>query len=158
MSSLHDKEFKLELFFPYLTRVFYSHVTRTVSRIYGEQYAMKPHEWRTMAILGVRESLTPAQIMERSSMDKVSVSRAITGLRKRGWILERTNKNDGRSRVLRLSSTGRKVYDNLVPQMIRLEKRLLEDLSPEEVNVLTGLMKRVQEAAKRVPQSDERET
>lgn len=143
-------EFSLQAFFPYLARVFYTHVSGAVSQLYGEQFGMKRSEWRTMAILGQNPAMTASEIVAASSMDKVSVSRAITSLRKRGWLVESANRNDARSRLLKLSRSGRDVYTTLVPQMFELEQRLLADLSDEEVATLKSLMARVAFAAEKL--------
>lgn len=143
----HAPAFLLQNFFPYLARVFYAKVSGSVSRLYEEQYGMKRYEWRTMAILGQSTPLTASEIVAASSMDKVSVSRAITSLRKRGWIVEKANKSDARSRLLKLSRSGEEVYETLVPQMFELERKLLSDLSDEEVATLKKLMARVATAA-----------
>lgn len=140
-------DFLLQKFFPYLARAFYSRVSGSVSQLYEDQYGMKRYEWRTMAILGQSRPMTASEIVAASSMDKVSVSRAITALRKRGWIVEAVNKSDARSRLLKLSVAGRKVFDTLVPQMIALERKLLADLSEDEIETLKALMSRVANAA-----------
>jgi len=136
-------EFELSGFFPYQTRVFYRHVSNAVSRIYESLYAMKPYEWRTLAILGPNNEYTALEIVDRSSMDKVSVSRAISGLRKRGWLVMRTHKSDARSRVLRLSKAGRDAYADLVPRMLDVERSLLSALTPDETRELQRLMKKM---------------
>ena len=140
-------DFILQAFFPYLARVFYTHVSGAVSGLYEEPFGMKRYEWRTMAILGQNPAMTASDIVAASSMDKVSVSRAITALRGRGWIAERANKADARSRLLRLSRSGREVYETLVPQMIALEEKLLADLSDAEIGTLKALMARVAASA-----------
>ncbi|MGB7241606.1 MAG: MarR family winged helix-turn-helix transcriptional regulator [Sulfitobacter sp.] len=142
-SSEANSTFDLVGFFPYQTRVFYRHVFDIVSRVYMAEYEMKPHEWRTIAILGGGHSLTSAEIVERSSMDKVTVSRAVAGLRKRGWLVELTNRNDGRSKVLKLSKAGRDVFQDLVPKMLKIEQDILSPLSPDEADELLRLMKKV---------------
>lgn len=140
-------DFRLQSFFPYLARIFYTQVSGSVSQLYENAYGMKRYEWRTMAILGQNSALTASEIVAASSMDKVSVSRAMTALRNRGWVTERTNRNDGRSRVLKLSRTGRQVYEALVPQMVDLESRLLADLSADEITTLKALLARVASTA-----------
>ncbi len=142
-ASAPNPDFLLQQFFPYLARVFYTRISNAVSLIYEERFGMKRYEWRTMAILGQCPALTASEIVAASSMDKVSVSRAIASLRRRGWIIERTNKNDARSRVLKLSRAGRDVYETLVPEMVGLECKLLADLSGAEVATLKSLMARV---------------
>lgn len=136
-------EFSLADFFPFQTRVFYRHVSDAVSRVYETRYGMKPYEWRTLAILGPANEYTALEIVARSSMDKVSVSRAIAGLQKRGWLILRTNRNDARSRVLKLSKAGRDVYADLVPRMLEVERALLSSLTPDETRDLQRLMKKL---------------
>lgn len=130
----------IEDFFPYQTRMFYRQVNSAVTRIYETRYNLKPYEWRTMAILGGEGEFTANEIVARSSMDKVSVSRAITALKQRKWILSKANRKDGRSRLLRLSSAGRTAYEDLVPLMLEVEDRLLSVYSGSEVEELRRLM------------------
>jgi DNA-binding MarR family transcriptional regulator len=139
--------FERATFFPYITRVFYTHVTRAVSDVYVSRYDMKPAEWRTMAILGADKALTAAQIVELSSMDKVSVSRAVTRLRGRGWLDEAANPADARSRILQLSEEGCNVYFDLVPRLLSVEEALLADLDDAEIEQMKRLMSKIQAAS-----------
>lgn len=141
--TVETPELDLQAFFPYQARIFYKSVTDAVSKTYETAYNMKPYEWRTMVILGHDLSLTPAEIVERSSMDKVSISRAVSALTKRGWLDERSHCSDGRSKVLSLSRAGTKVYDDLVPKMLAVEEVLLSPLSGKERKELRRLMAKV---------------
>ncbi len=142
-SKCEPEEFDLHAFFPYQTRVFYKHVSEAVACVYGTEYGMKPYEWRTLAILGAANVYTPAELVEQSSMDKVAVSRAIASLSKRGWILSRSNKNDGRSRLLRSSAKGREVLKKLIPMIRQVEDDLLAGLTEAERLELRRLMGKV---------------
>lgn len=144
-----DTPIVLQDFFPYITRHFYTKVSGAVARVYQDRYDMKPDDWRTMVILGVDSRQTAAQIVETSSMDKVAVSRAVARMRKRGWLIETANKNDGRSRFLGLSKEGLAVYADLVPRMRKLEKELLSPLSSDELNCLLECFDKVAEQADR---------
>lgn len=136
-------------FFPYETRLFYRHVFDAVSEVYVVRYGMKPYEWRTMAILGSGPEMTSAEIVARSSMDKVSVSRAVSSFRRRGWLIERPHRTDSRRKVLRLSKAGLAVLDDLVPRMKEIERALLADLTVDEVADLMRLMRKVRGADQR---------
>ncbi|MCB1359671.1 MAG: winged helix-turn-helix transcriptional regulator [Rhodobacter sp.] len=133
----------LEEFFPYHTRLFYRQVSSAVTHVYETRYGLKPYEWRTMAILGPDGDFTANEIVTRSSMDKVSVSRAITSLKQRKWILSKANKHDGRSRLIRLSAAGKTVYQELVPLMLEVEQKLLSVYTTEEVAELRRLMAKI---------------
>lgn len=138
-----EPEFQLSSFFPYQTRIFYKHVSESVARIYEEEYGMKPYEWRTLAILGMSNTYTPAELVALSSMDKVTVSRAISSLTKRGWLLSRSNEIDGRSRILRTSAKGQKVFARLMPMMRNVEQSILSALDQGEVTELRRLMQKI---------------
>ena len=130
----------LEKFFPFQTRMFYRQVSSAVSQVYESRYGLKPYEWRTIVILGMDGEYTANEIIALSSMDKVSVSRAISALKRRKWVLSKPNMSDGRSRMLRLSSAGKTVYGELVPLMLEVEKRLLDVYSEDEVAELRRLI------------------
>lgn len=140
-------EFHLSDFFPYNTRVFYKHVSQAVARVYIEEYGMKPYEWRTLAMLGTSNSFTAADLVASTSMDKISISRAVASLTERGWLVSRSNENDGRSRILSTSDEGKRVLSHLVPKMKAVEQDILSVLSQDEARELQRLMRKVVDGA-----------
>lgn len=140
------QSFDLKSFFPYQVRVFYQVVSDSVMRIYGPLYGLSVSEWRTMAVLGTRV-LSASEIVERSSMDRVAVSRAIKGLRDAGLLKRDIDGDDRRRAVLRLTEKGAAVFNDLIPRVKDLERRLLEGLTPEEETLMLTLMQRVSDNA-----------
>ncbi len=145
-------ELDLRSFFPYLVRIFYRAVSRSVSDVYTSSYALSVSEWRTMAVLGPHRALSATEVVEQSSMDKVNVSRAIKGLREAGYLRRDINGDDRRRAVLRLTSAGVEVYRTLVPLVLGLEEELLRGLSAEERESLVQLMLKVRKNAERLNQ------
>ena len=140
--SEYSDRFLLEHFFPYLVRYFHTQVS-SVAETYTRRYDMSLSEWRTIAILGSEHELTAAQIVDRSTMDKVAVSRAVAKMKTRGWLIVTTNQADGRSKVLRLSDEGRSIYGELVPRMRHMERDLLAGVSSQEIDQFKALMKKI---------------
>jgi DNA-binding MarR family transcriptional regulator len=140
---LPDTTFELRSFFPYRVRIFYRAVSSSVTQIYSSLFGLSVSEWRTMAVLGPYRALSASEIVEQSSMDKVNVSRAITGLRKAGMLKRDVDGDDRRRSVLRLTERGREVYNILVPKVLDLEERLLEGVTQEERKTLVTLMEKV---------------
>ncbi|WP_269581091.1 MarR family winged helix-turn-helix transcriptional regulator [Roseibium sp. Sym1] len=139
-------DFELETFFPYLVRVFYSDVTRALSAVYQRDYGMMPAEWRTMAILGSATSgLQATEIVSRSSMDKVVVSRAVKRMEERGFLVRESNAADGRSFLLKLSEEGRAVYEDLGPKLKAVEQRMLSGLKEQEIEGFLTVTRRIRE-------------
>ena len=142
--------FDLQRFFPYRVRIYYRAVSASVAAIYSSLFGLSVPEWRTMVVLGPHRALSAGEIVERSSMDKVNVSRAIARLRKRGFLKRDIDGDDRRRSVLRLTDEGREVFHSLVPQVLDLEEKLLDGLSTGERRTLHRLMDRVRENAERL--------
>ncbi len=96
-----------------------------------------------MAVLGSCKALSASQIVELSSLDKVSVSRAIKGLQAHGFLKRDIDNDDKRRAVLRLTAQGRKVFRRLVPLVKAREALCLAGLTETERDVLISLMERV---------------
>lgn len=143
MDEQRDRPFDLDGFFPYRVRVFYQAVSSSVSDVYAPLYGLSVSEWRTMAVLGPNQALSAGEIVARSSMDKVNVSRAIKKLRASGLLKRDIDGDDRRRAVLRLTDEGVAVFRTLVPLVQQREAALLEGLTAEERESLLRLMERV---------------
>ncbi|SNZ20489.1 MarR family winged helix-turn-helix transcriptional regulator [Cohaesibacter gelatinilyticus] len=145
--QMSAENFDLKSFFPYLVRVYYQSVSGSVGDVYSSLYDLGVSEWRVMAVLAPPQSMSALDIIERSSMNKVNVSRAVARLRKRGFLKQDIDGDDRRRSVLRLTEEGRKVFYDLIPRVKEVERQLLAGLSEEEVRTLISLMARVRENA-----------
>jgi len=144
------EDFDLNTFFPYLVRIYYRAVSSSVSNIYGSTFGLSVSEWRAMVVLGPYGVLSASEIVEKSSMDKVNVSRAIKGLQKAGFLKRDIDGDDKRRAVLRLTEEGRKTFFTLIPMIKDLEKKLLNGLSKTEIQTLLSLMEKVRANAEDV--------
>ena len=142
------KDFDLQAFFPYLVRVFYTQITTAVSTTYRKHYDISPAEWRSMAILGQSGSMTANDIVTLSSMDKVSVSRAVARLKKNGLLEASANQDDGRSKLLRLSNKGRRAHADIVLKVLEVEQKLLSGIEADEKRAFIDTMTKIIENKK----------
>ena len=143
-------DFQLNLYFPYLVRMFYRKVSQSVNDVYKTLYGLSVSEWRTMAVLNDFEPLSAKEINLRSSMDKVNVSRSIASLQKNGLLERHIDPADRRRVLLRLTKKGKQIMADLVPRVLEVETRLLEGLNMQEQKTLKSLMQRVSENANRI--------
>ena len=79
-------ELKLEDFLPYRLAVLSNTISTTVARAYDKRFSVSIPEWRVIAVLGRFPGLSAVEVAERTMMDKVAVSRAVTKLIKNGRI------------------------------------------------------------------------
>lgn len=136
-------ELKLEDFLPYQLSVLSNTVSTTVARAYDKRFKVSIPEWRVIAILGRFPGLSAVEVAERTMLDKVAVSRAVTKLIKKGRIDREFADADKRRSILNLSEEGQKLHDEIAELALAFERDLLEGLSPEELAQLTNLMERL---------------
>ncbi len=138
-----DEELILENFLPYRLSILSNTVSGTVARVYDKRFNLSIPEWRVIAILGRFPGLSAVEVAERTLMDKVAVSRAVSKLIKNGRIDREFADADRRRSILNLSEEGRRVHDEIAPLALQFERDLLQGLSAEDVQRLDILMERL---------------
>jgi len=127
-----EPELKLETFLPYRLSVLSNQVSQGIAETYAQRFGLSVTEWRVIAILGRFPRSPASQIVERSAMDKVAISRAVRRLLDSGLVRRERDESDRRARPLSLSGEGMKVYATIVPAALAYERRLLDALTNSE--------------------------
>ena len=138
-----DDELRLEDFLPYRLAVLSNTVSTTVARAYDKRFSVSIPEWRVIAVLGRFPGLSAVEVAERTLMDKVAVSRAVTKLIKNGRIDREFADNDKRRSSLNLSEDGKKLHDEIAQLALQFERDLLHGFSEEEMANLNSVMERL---------------
>lgn len=140
--------FDLEHFLPYQLSVVSNTVSQGIAHIYQQDHDLTVIEWRIIAVLGRYPGLTASQVVERTVMDKVAVSRAVKRLLERGLLKRSTHGLDRRRRHLELTEeSGRKTFESIGPRARSYETALLAAFSYEEVQNLVELLSRLHQSA-----------
>ncbi len=143
MEAKTDKELILEEFLPYKLAILSHTVSSLVARVYDKSFGLTIPEWRVIAIVGRFPGLSAVEVAERTMMDKVAVSRAVTKLIKRGRIEREFADADRRRSILNLSEEGRQVHDEVAPLALKMEDDLLHGLTEDEVATLNTVIERL---------------
>ena len=143
-SAAADGLFVLERFVPFRLSVLANRMTRAVAGVYARRFNVSAPEWRTLAVLGRFGAMTANSVVERTAMDKVRVSRAVTRLLELGYITRRTDPLDRRRAILDLTPEGRAVYAKVVPLVLSVERELLAELSAEERGALDQILHKLE--------------
>src|SRR5262245_24679974 len=149
MGNRNDRRERLRLdaFVPYRLSVLSNTVSTAIAGAYAQRFGISIPEWRVIAVLGLEPGLSAAQVAERTAMDKVAVSRAVSGLLRSRRIARGFADADRRRSVLRLSRAGEDVYWRVIPFARNYEQALLAELSPRERAVLEQLLSHLQRRA-----------
>jgi DNA-binding MarR family transcriptional regulator len=138
-----EKELILDEFLPYKLAVLSHTVSSLVARVYDKRFGLTIPEWRVIAIVGRFPGLSAVEVAERTMMDKVAVSRAVTKLIKSGRIDREFADADRRRSILNLSEQGQQVHDEVAPFALKMEADLLHGLSTDEVRTLNNVIERL---------------
>ena len=147
MSDDAEAGLKLDGYLPYRLSVASNAVSGLIARAYQDRFGLTIPQWRLICVLAEDGGLTQNQIVARTVMDKVTVSRAAQGLLKRRLVDRSDHHADGRSHVLALTHEGARLHSEIAPLALAYEAALIAGLAPEEVNLLKRLLSRLQTAA-----------
>lgn len=140
--------FVLADFLPYQLSVASNAVSRAVAEGtgYEARFGLSAAEWRVLAATAAAGRPSQAEVGGLTAMDKMTISRAVSGLVHRR-LLTRA-RDDGDRRTLRLSVTeeGRRIHDLVAPRALAVEATLLAALDPAEAAALRSALARLREA------------
>lgn len=113
------------------------------SQAYLAAFDVGIETWRLLVLLAIEPSLSAQRICKVIGMDKASVSRAFKSMQARGLITMALDAQDGRLRVATITPAGRELHDKILAIALERERALMTVLSPEERDVLLGLLRRL---------------
>lgn len=140
----------LDHFIPYRMSVASNMVSDVIASAYRSLFGLSVPEWRLVAVLAEKHTLTQFELCTATQMDKVMVSRAAGALVDRGLVERSPNPDDRRSHLLSLTADGRALYGDVAPKALALEKELLSNFRKDEVEKLVEMLLRLQDAAARM--------
>jgi DNA-binding MarR family transcriptional regulator len=146
----------MQRFYPYRLTVLAEAVSRMVSGVYRQRYGLSRQAWRVMVALANRPDATATDVADYSTLDKMQVSRAVAELETRDLVSRSEGEHDRRTKTLRLTPSGRRLFDDLVPLVVERERQLLAVLDAEERAALDrALAKLLAQARSFSPDRDE---
>jgi len=140
----------LEEFLPYRLSVLSNTVSNAIAQGYKGRFGLSIPDWRVMAVLARFPDSSAQELVHRTGMDKVAVSRGVSRLLERDLLQRDVAAEDRRRSQLRLSEAGRAVYREIVPVAQDYEAQLLAGLSAEKKRLLEEILKELQASAERL--------
>ncbi|MDA0707244.1 MAG: MarR family transcriptional regulator [Proteobacteria bacterium] len=149
VESMKD-ELILEEFMPYRLSVLSNMVSTTIARVYEKKFGVSIPEWRVIAILGRFPGLSAVEVADRTLLDKVAVSRAVSKLIKHGRINREFADADRRRSILNLSAAGQAVHNEIAPLALAFEHDLLQGIDAADYDVFNAVVERLLERARQL--------
>lgn len=144
-------DFSLERFLPYRLSLLANTVSQGIARSYRDKHDISVTEWRIMAVLGRYPGLTASEVVERTAMDKVAISRGVRTLMDKGLLRRKTDRGDRRRRRLFIGpGKGRHVLNTVIPGARGFEDALLQALDGKEAHRFMRTLEKLQHRAEEI--------
>lgn len=99
-----------------------------------------------MALLHT-DGISQSRLSVISKLDKTTITRSIRPLIENGYVVREKDPEDRRGYKLFLTVKGRSIGLELIQMQLDLERQLLKDFTSEEIELLTGFLRRMNENA-----------
>lgn len=132
---------RLDDWLPYQCSVVTNRVSSMLARMYHEEFGIGVVEWRLLANLGSFSPMSAKELSETTAMDQVSVTRALSSLVSKKLVSRRVDGKDRRKVVLRLTKDGAAAYERVMPLAQAIERELVSEMTPQEIDALHSAMK-----------------
>jgi len=138
---------ELQRFFPYRLARLAEAVSQATAQVYNERFNLTRDEWRVLAGLADSPEVKTALVLERTTLDKMRISRALASMEKSGLIGRAPDPHDGRGQLVRLLPAGRALYRKIVPMVQAREEYLLGALDATERELLDKTLEKILDRA-----------
>lgn len=127
---------QLEAFFPYRFAVAAERYSRNLVDVYGKAYGLSREEWRLLFLLSQEDQIASNELAQRTTLDKVQLSRASRRLEEKGLILRLVAPKDRRLKLYQSTEKGRDLFAEIKPQV---DARAQEILAAMDANARADL-------------------
>ncbi|MCK5933846.1 MAG: MarR family transcriptional regulator [Fulvimarina manganoxydans] len=127
---------RIETFFPYRLAVSAEAFSRQLVAVYGREYGLSREEWRLLFLIedaGVIDSLL---LSNRTSLDRVQVSRAASRLEAKGLIVREIPASDRRLRQYAITPSGRDLFRRVFSAVAARADQILGAMSEDDREAL----------------------
>jgi len=149
-----DDPLELEGFLPYRVAVVSHRMSRGLADRYETRFGISIPEWRCLAVLTRSGRLTAGELAERTSLDKVQVSRAIARLKARALVEREVDARDRRAVRLSITASGEALFREIADVARAWEQELTSALGLSERRTLDRVLNKLEDALARVEAAD----
>jgi len=124
----------------------FSQICTTASAEAVESADLTPLEFAVMAHVNPTDGepdLDQNALAARLGVDRNSASLLVAGLERNALVARRASETDRRTRLVRLTSKGERLFARLNPRAIERQEHVLDTLDPSERELLMDLLVRV---------------
>ena len=129
-------DFDLKDFTPYLLNLAAETSSAVFQTYYKERYGMLRTEWRVLFHLGRYGPMTAKEICNRARIHKTKVSRAVSALEDKRFLVREPHSEDRRLETLILTTNGENAFGDLYREAARFDLEMMSAFTAQERDIL----------------------
>ncbi len=117
--------------------------------IFAEEFSdfdITPLQFSILWTLNSHPGIDQITLAQAIALDRTTCSNIVNRLEQRGYIRRETDPNNRRAKLVYLADSGKKVIDNAAVPMDKVQKKLLQPLSPNERKLFLNLLGKLAES------------
>jgi DNA-binding MarR family transcriptional regulator len=121
-------------------------ISRAVTGIYDDKlrlFGISSAQFALLAVIGQTEPTTRTEIARDQHLDKSTLTRNLKAIFSEGWVKEVSDKADGRSRPLALTTAGKELLLNARPAWLAAQAQARALLGREGMAAVTNIADRI---------------
>ena len=135
-------EIGLQNFAPYLMNRIMGRYNDSLRTQISELGLTTP-KMRALAVLSVKDSLRIGQLATFTVVDHSTLSRALDGMEKDGYVLRLTGPKDNRTTLICITTKGRTVFNSIWPTMAHAYTEMFNDISKNEKRAFVSTLQKI---------------
>ena len=116
---------------------------RPFSESIGKAHHLSLNEWRVLLVLANHPRVVGSEVAALTGLDKMTVSRAVAALERRGRVVRKVDAADRRRMLLRLSAAGERLYERIGMPAKARERSLFLGIADADQKRLGRLLDRL---------------
>lgn len=133
----------IESYAPYLINQVANEWNYEFKKVFKVQRTINLSQWRVLAVLGAKPDLSLKELGGLVRMDQPTLSRIVERLVEQEFVIKTQAPSDRRYLTLSLSPQGSALVEEFWPHVISVYEHATSGLTPEEVQQLVGLLRKL---------------
>ena len=114
------------------------------------KFGITRREWVILAILSTEEVINSSALASRADLTPPATSKAVSSLLTKGLLERNVDPQNRRVARINISTSGKDVYEQILPIVISINKYILEPISKDEIELLDSMLERMQQQANKL--------
>ena len=131
---------------PFLIHACYQQIRSvTYKEFLGHGLELTPEQWIVLVQLWQKDGQSQSALSELTLRDRPTMSRILDTMEKSDLVVRHVDEQDARSRLVKLTRTGKALQEKLVPVAKKLVAQLERDISERELEITHRTLSRMLE-------------